>query len=176
MDKHNPGIARLRPYVNMHSSGVPAARSILLSIPAVPVLGLFAGIKEGDVLFSAVSFCATLSQILPVALVNVPFDRTTLYAAFVICIWWSISIVSLMILTLFFVFFYRPPTLPIQPRTLAAALYYLDASGIPERTGHLATVAEAERNRQIKSMGLRYSIGRVTGHDGRTKVGLQAEY
>ena len=170
------GIGRLRPYAAMYASNAPAARSVLLPVPAVPTTGVVSGVVTGDVLFLAVSLCATLAQLLPVALANIPYDRTTMYYAYTTCVYVSVAIAAVMLLTLFFVFFHKQPALPVQPRTLAATLYYLDGSDIPERFGPLAMLGAKERNRHVAQMGLRYSLSEVVGPDGSSKIGFRVAY
>jgi len=108
-----------------------------------------------------------------VALVSLPFDRGTTWLAFAICVWTSISVISVMLITLLFVFFHKQPPLPVPPRTLAATLYYLGGSDIPERLGSLAMMDRRSRNKQVAQMGLRYSLGTVIGLDGREKIGFR---
>ncbi len=166
-------MGKLRAYTNTHDSGERAGTSITSSNPAVPLLGISSGLLHGDLLFAAVSLCATLSQVLPVVLVNVPFNRTTVLISLTVCFSTSIGIISIMLITVVFAFFHRQPSLPLQPCSLSATLYYLSESDILERFSHLAILDERARNKHIADMRLRYRFANIVGRDGVVKVGFQ---
>lgn len=77
-----------------------------------------------------------------------------------------------MIITLAASFLIRWPHLPVDPRTIAGAMYYVCDSRMLETLDGLSTLPKKDRDLRIRRMGRRYGFGYVKGLNGRIRVGV----
>lgn len=103
---------------------------------------------------------------------HVPFSKTETYLTQLVCSWLSIAILGLMILTLVASFFVKWPHLPVDPRTIAGAMYYICDSGMLETLDGMSTMQKRDRNMGIRRMGRKYGFGYIDGLNGRRRVGV----
>ncbi|CAI4217474.1 unnamed protein product [Parascedosporium putredinis] len=163
-------VAIITPYQQLSRSAQPPERSILLSRPTHGIYGLFSGIKEGNIFLVLTSFIAILVEFLPLLLANVPFSLTQTLLTHKVCARLSLSILTVMIMTLIASMFVKWPKMPVDPRSVAGAIYYVSGSDIlmsrAEGTGRMD---RETRDKTIRQYGGRYYYGAIPGK-GRTGV------
>lgn len=71
------------------------------------------------------------------------------------------GILLLMALTVFSSFFIRWPDMPVDPRSVAGAMYYISESSVTDQLIGVAILNHKERRTRIKEMGGRYWYGEV---------------
>lgn len=69
-------------------------------------------------------------------------------------------------------FLVRWPGLPVDPSTVAGAMYYVADSKVVEMVEGYTQLNGKERNDVIKAMGGRFEFGEVWGVSGRRRVGV----
>jgi len=158
----------------MADATVLAHKSVLITPPTVPVSGLFHNLLRGDAFVAAVALSASLSTVLTVALANIPFQIIQVHLGVLVCFYISFGILSLMIITLVFVFFHKQPDLPVSPGTLAGALYYVRDSGTSELFADLSTMSRKSRNNFVEGLRLRYTLTGARDKYGGSQLGVQA--
>ena len=155
----SPAIALYAPYRRLFSGNASARESILLSPPLHPLLGLYSSLSAGHYLLALIAAIGLLPEILPVTLATIPYDPATLTAAYYVSHWISVCILSLMLLALVFIFFYKEPVMPFRPDTVAGNLVYLCDGELPEMFKDFGGLGTRERDRRIAGMGVRYEVG-----------------
>jgi hypothetical protein len=100
---------------------------VYLSPPSNPFSGLWrtATRQHPDSYLGAVAFTAILSDILPALLANVPYKVVQTSGANMICTWTAVGILCVMFVTVIWSFLISWPHMPIDPSTLAGAMYYV---------------------------------------------------
>ena len=124
------GVAAVAPFSRMARSSRPATRSVLLSPATNVVSGAAAGVRQRDFHLLAVSIMAGAAELLlPALLANVPFALTQTYAGHVGSTIAALVLLGAMLAVLVAsLVFVRWPHLPVDPRTLAGAIYYVVGS------------------------------------------------
>lgn len=112
-------------------SGVPAGRSILAPIAHTPWTALFKGVRLRYYMVTMVALCSVLAEILLIAVSGVPYHGSQMILSLKICVFVSLSILGIMILTSLAVIVYNRTSaggtrrLPRSPNTLAGVWLYL---------------------------------------------------
>lgn len=159
----------MTPYHQMSHSPQPPQRSILLSRPTHGLSCLVTAVRHHRAFLVLTSVMALLSEFLPLLLANVPFNLTQTYKTHLICARASLAIVALMIATLVGSLFVRWPSMEVDPRTVAGAVYYVSGSRVlMGRMEGVSRMDRKEREIWIKERGGRYFFGDVRG--GRVGV------
>lgn len=152
------GVAMIIPYHRLSQRALPADRSVLLSTPTSALSGMVSAYHQRSPLLGLVSFTTALGKIvLPVTLDQVPFAYNLTWLTQQICAWLSIAILALMIIVVAGLSFVEWPPLPIDPSTIAGAMFYVCESQMVDTFDGLACKSEADRNRDIRSMGSTYA-------------------
>lgn len=160
-------------YLQLSNNALVAERSILHSPPTNAFYGVYSAIRQRHLFFGVLSAVTIIAELgLPVTLSHVPFSKTETYMTQFVCAWLSIAILGMMILTLAASFSIKWPHLPVDPRTIAGAMYYVRDSGMLETMEGMSTLQKKHRDRRIKRMGRRYGFGYVKGLTGRGRVGV----
>ncbi|KAK1990896.1 hypothetical protein LX36DRAFT_663816 [Colletotrichum falcatum] len=141
--------------------------SILLTRPTNSFYGIYAAIIEGDVVLMLAAFMAILAEFLPILLTNIPYNLTQTLATHNICALTSISILALMLVALVASLFTKWPDMPVDPRSIAGAMYYIDESRMLEDFEGLSELDSAEREKKVKELGRRYFYGAINGKNGK---------
>jgi hypothetical protein len=133
-------------------------------------------VRQRNVLVFVTAAMTVASEILPIFLSNVPFALTQTYDTYVVSTRVSLGILATMVLVLGASLFVRWPHMPVDPRTIAGAAYYVAESGVLDamENRELTTVEKAERDRRVEALGLRYSFGEVVDRSGRRRVAVEA--
>lgn len=84
----------------------------------------------------------------------------------------SIAILGFMILVVAGSFLIKWPHMPVDPRTIAGALFYVCDSWMLESLEGLASADKEERDQALKRMSLQYSFGDMFGVSGQERVGI----
>ncbi|KAK7747290.1 hypothetical protein SLS53_001543 [Cytospora paraplurivora] len=157
-------VAIMSPYLQLSSKMLPAERSILLSPPTNAFYGIYSAVRQRNLFLGVVSFTTILGELcLPVTLSLVPFSLLETYKTQLVCAWLSISILCLMILVLVSSFFIKWPHMPVDPRTVAGAMFYVCDSWMLETLQGMSTMGKKDRDLDVKYLRLRYGYGRIKG-------------
>ncbi|SPN96491.1 uncharacterized protein DNG_00019 [Cephalotrichum gorgonifer] len=154
------GIAILNPYLLL-SKSPQHHRSLLLSPPTNPFVGICSALRRRDLTLSAVALAAVLSEFLPILLNNVPFRVTQTYLAHQICTWAAVGVLSLMLVVVLGTFAVKWPVVPVDPSTVAGAMYYVADSKIVGNLGGVSMLAKRDRDAVVAGMGGRGQLMRM---------------
>lgn len=171
-------VAIMLPYQQLSKYTLSAERSILLSPPTNAFCGLYSAFRQRSIFLGVVSFTTILSElILPVTLSHVPFSHLDTYETQLVCAWFSISILALMILVIVYSFSINWPHMPVDPRTIAGAMFYVCDSWMLSAMEGLATLGKKERDSMMRAQRLRYKFTSSEGVSGkeRMKVDMRGE-
>ncbi|KAF7557703.1 hypothetical protein G7Z17_g440 [Cylindrodendrum hubeiense] len=154
-------VAIIAPYQGLSHKSQVASNSILLTRPTNGYSGLYSSIKHGQPFLGLVAFMTMLSNFMPLLLVNIPFTITQTYQTHVICARTSVAILFLMVLTIVGSFFVKWPDMPVDPRSIAGAMYYISESSIADEFSGIARLESKQRTLRVKEMGGRYWYGEI---------------
>jgi len=167
------GVAVLSPYLVLSQRSLPARRSILLSPPTNPFSGLRTAFLQRNLYLGVLSVATILSELfLPVTLAHVPFSLVETLDTQIVCAWLSIAILAFMIIVLAASFLIRWPHMPVDPRTIAGAMFYVCDSWWLESLEGLSCMEKKERDRIIRHIGVQYKFGIMIGMSGKDRVGV----
>lgn len=77
-----------------------------------------------------------------------------------------------MLLILLVSFFLKWPHMPVDPGSIAGAMYYVCESSVVDKFEGLSTFDKKDRDRTVTGMGLLYEFGERMSAEGGTRVGL----
>lgn len=161
------GIALITPYQRLSHRALPADRSILLSSPTNALSGMISAYCQRSPLLGLVSFTTSLAKIvLPVTLDQVPFAYNATWMTQQICAWLSIAILALVFVVVAGLFLVEWPPLPVDPSTIAGAMFYICESQIVDTFDGLPHIEEKDRDRDVRSMGLTYAYWQTVDESG----------
>lgn len=146
-----------------------------MATPSHPLRALWPAIRNGHTVLALVTTAAILSQILTVTLSTIPFDNANSYNAYVTSTWVSVAIIAIMLFTLGIWFFYCEPNLPLHPNTIAANLFYLCVSRLPDLFATLGSLDTKARDERIRGLNYRYCLAKIQGGDGVVRATVDAE-
>lgn len=164
----------ISPYQLLANSPQPANHSILLSPPTNAFSGLWSAIRRRHVFLIIVAVTAILSEFMPVLLNNVPFKVTQTMMTHMVCTWMAVGILCIMVLVVAASFFIRWPHMPVDPTTIAGAMYYVCDSWMLWSFDGLSTTTKKELDLTVSGFGLRYAFGDVEGISGLRRIGVDA--
>jgi hypothetical protein len=141
----------------------PAARSILLSPLTNPFSGIHTAVKHRQIFLFATSLAAIFSEFLPLLLSNVPFSLAQPYDAAAASAIMSCIFLSVLIAVVVASFFVRYPPMPVDPRSIAGAMYYVSQSHMITDFSGISRFDAKEREQRVKEMGRRYFYGVLVG-------------
>jgi hypothetical protein len=150
----------------------PANRSILLAPPTNAFSGLLYAARTRQVFLAAVAFAAILSESLGILLSNIPFQVTLTFLVYQISAWAAVGILSLMIFLVVLSFWVKWPPIPVDPSTIAGAMYYLSDSPLVERMESLGMLGGKELDARVVDLGLSYGFGDMIGVSGYRRIGI----
>ncbi|KAL3425230.1 hypothetical protein PVAG01_04511 [Phlyctema vagabunda] len=172
-------LRRTEPYRRLLEGSAKPEDSILVYTYMSPISALASSLVRRHYLTSLISFVALLSEILPIALANIPFSPAATREAYSVCTYIAMAVLAIMILTLVLFVIFRHTRarhlhhLPRQPVTIASTLVYLatetrDHRGsMIESLAGLVFVGAKERDTMVRAMGRRYGMGRIGEADLR---------
>ncbi|KAI5928210.1 hypothetical protein F4810DRAFT_719863 [Camillea tinctor] len=169
-------IAILSPYHLLSSSPQTARRSILLAPPTNAFSGLWSSIRRRHGFLAVVALTSILSEFLTVFLSNVPYRVNQTFLIHTICTWCAVGIICIMILVVAGSFFVRwPRRMPVDPSTIAGAMYYVCDSYMLNNFSGLSMLGRKERDRRVNQMGFQYEFGEMRGVSGKERVGVDID-
>ncbi|KAJ5008207.1 hypothetical protein K4K48_006384 [Colletotrichum sp. SAR 10_66] len=146
-------IAIISPYHNMGRRSQPPEKSILLTRPTNGFYGLYAAILEGNIILMLAAFMSILAEFLPILFANVPYNLTQTLKSHNVCATISLTILALMLASMVASLFIKWPELPVDPRSIAGALYYVAESRMLEDFEGLSKLDSEEREKKVKELG-----------------------
>ncbi|KAI1769766.1 hypothetical protein F4818DRAFT_456612 [Hypoxylon cercidicola] len=165
-------IAILSPYQLLAKSPQHARRSILLAPPTNAFSGLWSSIRRRHGFLAVVALASILSEFLTIFLGNIPFQITQTLLVHNLCTWAAVGILCIMILVVAGSLFVTWPHIPVDPSTVAGAMYYVCDSLMLDRFEGLSTMKRQDRDKRVNEMGLKYKFGKITGASGVVRVGV----
>lgn len=156
------GVAAVGLFARMARQPCLASQSILLSPCTTNIMsGAAVAVRQRHGLLLAAALMTGIAEIfLPALLANVPFALTQTYAGWVTSTAASLAVLSAMVAVLLVsLVFSRWPHMPVDPRTLAGAIYYFSESS--KLRGDLygrrvALLDDASRDAEVKALGRRF--------------------
>lgn len=167
-------IAMLSPYQLLASSPQQARRSILLAPPTNAFSGLWSAIRRRHSFLAIVAVTSILSEFLTIFLSNVPYRVTQTFLVHNICTWAAVGILCIMVLVVVGSFFVSWPHMPVDPSTIAGAMYYVCDSWMLARFEGLSMMKRRDRDWHVNEMNLRYEFGEIRGASGIVRIGVDA--
>lgn len=134
--------------------------------------GVFSAMRRRHGFLGLVGVTAILSEFMPILLNNVPFRVTQTWVAHMVCTWLSVGILGFMWLVVVGSFFVRWPHMPVDPSTVAGAMYYLCDSWVLWSLEGMSTLKKKERDWKISETGLKFRFGEIEGVSGLRRVGI----
>ncbi|KAJ8104636.1 hypothetical protein ONZ43_g7756 [Nemania bipapillata] len=119
-------VAFLSPYKLREDKGHSTAEINNLNPATNPFTGLWLALvpSRRDLYLGVVSATAILSEVLPLYLGNIPCNGVQIASAETVCVYLSVAVLSIMILTVGASFFMdRPSTKGVDPSTILGAMY-----------------------------------------------------
>ncbi|KAF0320372.1 hypothetical protein GQ607_012468 [Colletotrichum asianum] len=166
-------IAIISPYHNMGRRSQPPEKSILLTRPTNGFYGLYAAILEGNIILMLAAFMSILAEFLPILFANVPYNLTQTLKSHNVCATISLTILALMLASMVASLCIKWPELPVDPRSIAGALYYVAESRMLEDFEGISKLDSEEREKRVKELGRRYFYGGLTGSNGK-RMGVES--
>jgi hypothetical protein len=167
--------ATVTPFLLLQTRPRSAAESIQLTRPTNAFYGAYAAARQGNLFLLAAAVTAILAELLPILLSNIPYTLTQTLRTHEVCSFLSIAILSIMVLVLVSsIICVRWPHMPVDPRTLAGAAYYVadsralmrDVAGSsmpPDDHYYQKEASTSDETRQ-------YFYGTLVGSSGRTRM------
>ncbi|RYO95331.1 hypothetical protein DL763_003755 [Monosporascus cannonballus] len=165
-------VAAISPYHLLAQAPQSARRSILLAQPTNEFSGLWSAVRRRDGFLAVVALTSVLSELLPVLLAEIPFRVSQTYLVHLVTTWSAVGILCIMLLVLVASFFVKWPHMPLDPTTVAGAMYYVADSWMLGGFDGLGTLGPKDRDRRVVALGLKYRFGQMTGVSGDTRVGV----
>lgn len=155
------GVAVITPYRRMAEDPQVPTRSVLMTPATNPVSGMFVALRIRDPLLFFTAFTTVLAQFLPILLANVPYNRTQTSDAHEICSRLSIGILLVMVVAMLSSLLVKWPDLPVDPSSLAGALWYVsDAPWVRGLEG-VAAMSANKRKNAVQGLGGRWTYGPI---------------
>ncbi|KAI1114806.1 hypothetical protein F5Y14DRAFT_412904 [Nemania sp. NC0429] len=167
-------VAAMTPYQVLAERPREASRTILSAPPTNAFSGLWRAARTHRPFLGFVSLASILSESLGIFLGNVRFQVTQTLFVFQLCTWSAVGIMSIMVLVLSASFFMRWPDMPIEPSSIAGAMYYVCDSNVADRFEGLSTLNKQQRDRIVIDMALLYEFSEMMSATGGSKIGLKA--
>ncbi|RSL47154.1 hypothetical protein CEP54_013547 [Fusarium duplospermum] len=166
-------IAMIMPYQVMSRGAQTAANSVLLTRPTNGVSGFWSAIKHGQLFAAIVSTMNILSEFMPILLSNIPYSLSQVRIAHDVCTQLSVGILSAMALTIISSFVVPWPDMPVDPRSVAGAMYYVSESVMVDHFSGMASMDNKERERRIRELGGTYMYGELTTRTGEKRPAVE---
>lgn len=164
----------LSPFLLMSQRALPAQRSILISPPTNPISGLYSAVRQRHPYLGVLAVTSLLADFLPVTLSHLPFSVLESYQTQYTCTYLSIATLVAMMLTVAASLAVRWPHMPVDPRTIAGAMYYVCDSSVLSSFDGLAGLEMRDRDWMVRSMCVQYRFGTMVGASGKERIGIDA--
>ncbi|KAK7417884.1 hypothetical protein QQZ08_011465 [Neonectria magnoliae] len=168
-------VAMIVPYQVMSHSPQSASNSVLLTRPTNPFSGIWSAVKHGQLFPAVIALMTILSEFMPILLANIPYTITQTEITHNICLYLSVVIMGFMVVALIISFFIRWPHMPVDPRSIAGAMYYVSESGMLDHFSGMASMDNKEREQRVREVGGRYWYGEVLTRAGATRPAVERD-
>ncbi|KAF4497843.1 hypothetical protein FAGAP_6010 [Fusarium agapanthi] len=166
-------IAMVVPYQVMSHGPQSASNSVLLTRPTNPFSGFWSAIKHGQIFPGLVALMAIFSEFMPILLANIPYSLSQVRVSHDICARLSVGILALMAITILLSFIVRWPDIPVDPRSIAGAMYYVSESNMVDHFSGMADMDGEERKQRIRELGGTYLYGKLTTRTGEKRPAVE---
>ncbi|KAF4461776.1 hypothetical protein FALBO_11432 [Fusarium albosuccineum] len=166
-------IAMIVPYQVMSQGPQPASNSVLLTRSTNPISGFWSAVKHGQPFPVIVAIMTILSEFMPILLANIPYSLSQVRIAHDICLRLAVSILAAMALTIIISFVIRWPDMPVDPRSIAGAMYYVSESTMVDHFSGMVKLNNKKRKQRIKEMGGAYFYGELTTRTGEKRPAVE---
>ncbi|KAI1422615.1 hypothetical protein F5Y12DRAFT_799419 [Xylaria sp. FL1777] len=150
-----------------------ASQSVLLAPPTNAFSALWHAVRTRRVFLGLVSLASILSESLGTFLGNVRFQVTQTYFVSQLSTWTAVGIMSFMVLILLSSLFLKWPDMPVEPSSIAGAMYYVCDTSVVEKFEGLSMLDKKERDRAVTDMTLMYEFSERASAAGETRIGLK---
>lgn len=134
---------------------------------------MYSAVRQRSLFLGCASFVTLLAELcLPVTLSHVPFSRFDKLSTERFCIWTSIAVLGLMVLVVLASFAVDWPHLPLDPRTIAGAMFYVCDSRMLAAFKGMAAAGKRERDVDVRYLRSLYGYGLVHGLSGGERMGV----
>ncbi|KPM39912.1 hypothetical protein AK830_g6658 [Neonectria ditissima] len=168
-------VAMIVPYHVMSQSPQSPSNSVLLTRPTNAFSGIWSALKHGQPFPALVALMTILSEFMPILLANIPYTITQTEITHNICLYLSVVIMGFMVAALIVSFFVRWPHMPVDPRSIAGAMYYVSESGMLDHFSGMASMDNKEREQRVREIGGRYWYGEVLTTTGATRPAVERD-
>ncbi|KAI8659872.1 hypothetical protein NCS56_01205500 [Fusarium sp. Ph1] len=170
-------VAAITPFRRMADKSQSPTRSVLMTPPTNAFSGLFVALRAGDLLLFLTAVASLMAQFLPILFANVPYNLTQTRLAHQVCSRLSAGLLVFMVIGLFGSLFVKWPDLPVDPRSLVGAMYYVAEAPWVAGVEGVAGMNAKDRKNKIQGLGGRWSYGYVqTGHGRRLAIEHEMGY
>ncbi|KAL2677230.1 hypothetical protein Neosp_010998 [[Neocosmospora] mangrovei] len=170
-------VAAITPFRRMADKSQSPTRSVLMTPPTNAFSGVFVALRAGDLLLFLTAVASLMSQFLPILFANVPYNLTQTRLAHQVCSRLSAGLLVFMVIGLFGSLFVKWPDLPVDPRSLVGAMYYVAEAPWVAGIEGVAGMNAKDRKNKIQGLGGRWSYGYVqTGHGRRLAIEHEMGY
>ncbi|KAK0740018.1 hypothetical protein B0T18DRAFT_490804 [Schizothecium vesticola] len=126
------GLAALAPFSTLSRPSAPARRTVqaVLATPTTnPFSGACTALAQNQPLLFCAACMAVLAELLPVLLANIPYALTQTLLTHTVCTYLALGVLGAMVLVLGgTVVLVRWPDVPLDPRTVGGAVFYVAGS------------------------------------------------
>jgi len=138
----------------MSRRSISPDKSILYTRPTNPFYGVYSAVQHKDYFLLLTAVITILSHFLPILLSNIPFSLVLTWTSELVCIIMSLIILAILIVALIGSLFIKWPHMPVDPRTLAGAIYYVcDSSMLADLDGRrLSMRCKEERAGRVRDL------------------------
>jgi len=164
-------VQTLSPFHRLAKTPSPAGPTILSRKYNIPLSAILMLLSQGHIFSSSMALAGLLSEVLVVVLAAIPFSPGEIFLELIVCSYASFGILSLMLLVLFCLVFWRRqlPYLPRPPDTLGGVISYICASRMLTDFDQCTGLGNGELRRRIAGLGKRYTYGKYVGIDGQIR-------
>jgi len=117
-----------------------------------------------------------VAEFMPILLNNVPFRLTQTYTTHRVCTWLAVAVLCVMWLVVVTSFFVSWPHMPVDPSTIAGAMYYVCDSKMLASFEALSVLPKHERDQKVREAGAKFRFGQMRGVSGVRRVGVDRVY
>jgi len=169
------GVALLSPFYLLSRAPQPAQRTVLWPAPTNAFSGIWQAARQRNAVLGTAAGMAVAGELMPILLSNVPFRETQAWQTHVVCSGLVVGIVGTMWLVVAGSFGVQWPHMPVDPRTIAGAMFYVCDSRMLSAFEGLGVAGRREVEARVGSLGLRFELGGdMVGMSGRTRIGVDA--
>jgi hypothetical protein len=164
-------VQTLTPFHRLARRSSLAGPTILLRKYNVPLTAFVMLFAQGHIFSASMAFVAFLAETLVVVLAAVPYTPGEILLEFFVCTYMSIGILSLMVIVLVGLVFWRRqlPYLPAAPDTLGGVISYLCSSRLLDKFDGHAELGNWELKKSVAVLGKKYTYGEYVGVDGQVR-------